>query len=71
MARTFRSVPHYVDEEYEGKFRHGLVKFPARKRDTDGWLYEDCWTAEAKRFVKRQRNRKIRRELKESLNEVE
>ena len=69
MARTFRSVPPHVDEENEAMFRHGLVQFPARKRDTDGWLYEDCWTAEAKRCVKRQRNRKIRRQLRENLIE--
>lgn len=65
MARTFRKVPRFVDDEFKPRFLHGLVRFTARKRDTDGWLYEDCWSEEAKRFVKRERNRKTRRQQKE------
>jgi hypothetical protein len=71
MARTHRKVPHWAEgEDYDEKFKQkikcGHVKFPI-KHNTDGYLYEDVWTAEGKRFVKKLRSKHARRQGKQEL----
>lgn len=73
MSRTQRKVPPGKKwiEGFVEKLRRGHVRFPVRKKDTDGWLYEEIWNRKAKKWAKNQRNRKVRRNNREDHLDVQ